>query len=189
MAVERYAQHGQSQKEGNVLPLLVQVVIGLIDSPDDDTDEKEDIDNLASIERAAQDVDEEQLEPAAYLYDARDDAIEYGGEDDNGDAKGNEATLKVAFRVVGRELAIIIDQHDGRQAQQVQQVYANGESCHIHDKHQPAVGMGLVGLVLPLEDKPEDDGGEGRRVGIHFTLDSREPEGVAEGIDEGAHHG
>ena len=66
-------------------------------------------------------------------------------------------------------------------------MHADGEARHIHDEHQPAVAVRLVGMLLPLQDEPEHHGGEGRGVGIDLALDSREPEGVAEGIDQGAH--
>ena len=39
-------------------------------------------------------------------------------------------------------------------------------------------------MVFPFQDEPEYHGREGGGVGIDLTFDSREPEGVAEGVDE-----
>ena len=126
MAVEGNTQHGDSQEECNVLALGSLVVVGFQNGPYHDGDEQEDIDYLARIERTAQHIDEEQLKPAAYLHDARHHAIEHGSQDDNRDKQGDERTLQVALGVVDGELAIVVDQHDGRQAQQVQQVDTDG---------------------------------------------------------------
>ena len=49
--------------------------------------------------------------------------------------------------------------------------------------------MGLVSLVFPFQDQPEYHCRKGRRIGIDLALDCREPEGVAERIDQCAHHG
>ncbi|CDE56982.1 unknown [Prevotella sp. CAG:873] len=38
--------------------------------------------------------------------------------------------------------------------------------------------MGLVGTILPFENKPEHQGGTERREGINLTLDGAEPKGV-----------
>ena len=46
--------------------------------------------------------------------------------------------------------------------------------------------MRFVGVVLPLQDEPEHDGGEERRERIDLALNSREPERIGEAIDERA---
>ena len=63
----------------------------------------------------------------------------------------------------------------------------DAEASHVHDEHQPAVAVRLIGMVFPLQDKPEHHSGKGRRVGIDLTLDCREPERVTKGIDERTH--
>ena len=90
MSVERDTQHGDSQQEGDVLTLLVLVFEGLVDGPDDDAYKQYDIDNLARVERTAEVVDKQQLEPAADLYDAGNDTIEHGSQDDYRDKQGDE---------------------------------------------------------------------------------------------------
>ena len=133
MTIEGNTQHGDSQEECCVLTFLIQVVVGLIDGPDDDADEQEDIDNLARIERHAQDVDEQQFEPTAHLYDTWNDAIKNGSQDDYRQEQGKERTFQIALGVVGGELAIVVNQYDGWQTEQVQQVDTNGEARHIHN--------------------------------------------------------
>ena len=50
--------------------------------PNHHADEQEDIDNLARVERHAENVDEQQFEPTTNLYDAGYDTIEYGSQND-----------------------------------------------------------------------------------------------------------
>ena len=63
-------------------------------------------------------------------------------------------------------------------------MYADGQTGHIGNQYQPAVGMRLVCIVFPLQDKPEYDGRKGRRIGIYLSLDGREPECVTESINQ-----
>ncbi len=135
--------------------------LGLPNSPNRDADEQEDIDNLTRIERHAEDVDKQQLEPAANLYDAGNDTIEHCCEDDYRYEQGNERALQVALRIVGGEFLVIIYQHNGRQTQQVQQVDTDRQTRHIHNQHEPTVGMRLVGLIFPLQDEPEHNSRKG----------------------------
>ena len=44
--------------------------------------------------------------------------------------------------------------------------------------------MGFIGMVFPLEHKPEHHCGEKAAVGIHLALDSTVPERVAESINK-----
>src|SRR6202012_1528009 len=77
--------------------------------------------------------------------------------------------------------------HDNRgNGQQVEQVDADGKAHHIEDEDNPAVGAGLIGMVFPFEDGPEDKGGKESRRGVDFAFDGAVPEGVAESIGEGA---
>ena len=183
-AVEGDAEHAEGQQECQILDgVAVSLRLSLIDSPDDAADEQDDIDDLTRVEGHAQGVDEEQLEPSADGDDARHDAIEDGHEDGHREAEGNQGALQVGIG----EAAVVVNQTDGWQTEQVQQVDTDGKSRHIHDKHEPAVAVRLVGVVFPLQDEPEHQSREGRGVGIDLTLDGREPEGVAKGVDEGAH--
>ena len=87
-----------------------------------------------------------------------------------------------------RHLLVVIYQYDGWDAEQVEQVHTDTQTGHIGDEHEPSVAMRFVGVVFPLQNQPEYHSGEGRREGVNLTLYSREPEGIAEGIDECAHH-
>ena len=83
---------------------------------------------------------------------------------------------------------IVIYQHDGGQAEQVQQVDADAEARQVGNQDEPAVGVWLVGHVFPLQDEPEHDGGEQRRERIYLALDGREPERVAERVGQRTHY-
>ena len=85
-------------------------------------------------------------------------------------------------------LLVVINQYDGWDTEQVEQVDTDTQTGHIGDEHKPTVAMRLVSMVFPLQDEPEYHSGKGRRERINLTLDSREPEGIAEGVDECAHH-
>ena len=159
------------------------VGIGLVDGPDDDGHEEEDIDNLTRVERHAERIDKEQLKPSAYRDDAGHHAVEHGGHDDKRYGQRGQRSLGLHIG----EFLIDEHQYDGRNAEQIQQVDTDAQAGHIGDQHQPTVAVRLVGMILPLQDEPEHHGCERRGVGIHLALDSRKPEGVAERIDQRAH--
>ena len=60
----------------------------------------------------------------------------------------------------------------------------NGEARDIGYQENPAVTAWTVSLALPLQDEPEHQGSKEGREGIDLSLDSREPEGVAEGVGQ-----
>ena len=79
-------------------------------------------------------------------------------------------------------------QQEAQQVQeQAQQVHPDGKSGDVGYEDNPAVAPGVIGLALPLQDDPEQEGGEEAGEGIDFSLYSREPERVTEGIDQGTH--
>ena len=129
-SVERDAEHGYGCKEGDVLALLTTVVVCLPYSPDDSGNKEDDVDNLASVERAAKSVDEEQLKPTAHADDARNNSIEHCRQDNSRDAQGYERALEVGIALKVGILAIVIHKHDGRQAKQIEQVDTNTQSRH-----------------------------------------------------------
>ena len=93
-----------------------------------------------------------------------------------------------------RRLLEIVDKDDGRNGEQVEQVYTDGEPHEVGDEHEPAVGVGLVGHLLPFENGPYDHGRKERGESIDLPFDGREPEGVGEGVgqrtdDAGAQNG
>ena len=93
-ALEGDAEHGHGQEERQVLTSHVAgrvlCLVGLPNGPDDGGYQQEDVDNLARVERHAQGVDEEQLEPSAYFHDARHHAVEHGVDEGEGDEQGNQ---------------------------------------------------------------------------------------------------
>ena len=189
MAIEGDAQHGYGGDEGDIAALQVLGLIGLVDGPNHTCYQKDDVDNLARVERHSQGVHEKQFKPAAHTHNARHHSIEHCCQDNHRDAQCDERTTKVGIACVVGIFTVVIYQHDGRQTKQVEQVHANGKSCHVHDEHQPAVAVRLVGVLVPLEYQPEHHGGKGRGVGIYLALYGTEPEGVAEGVYQGTHQG
>ena len=71
------------------------------------------------------------------------------------------------------------------------------QACDIGDENNPAVTRSRARLhrgwpfglpvFVPFQDEPEHQGGEKTGEGIDLGLDSREPEGVAEGVGKGSH--
>ena len=112
------------------------------------------------------------------------DTVEHSGHQHDADAQCEKRTFEVGFG----GLLVVVDQHNGGQAEEVEEVDTDGESGEVEDEHQPAVGMGGVGIVLPLEDEPEHQGGEHRGVGIDFAFHGRKPERVAPRVGQSARH-
>ena len=92
--MEGDAKHGHGQEERQVLTShiagRVLCLVGLPNGPDDGGYQQEDVDNLARVERHAQGVDEEQLEPSAYFHDAWYYTIEHGVNESERDEQGNQ---------------------------------------------------------------------------------------------------
>ena len=154
--------------------------LSLADGPDDTSYKQDNIDNLAGVEWHAESVDKEQLEPSSYGYDAGNDTIEHGCKDEERHCKGDEGTLETGIG----EATVIVYQADGRQTEQVEEVNTNRQARHVDYKNKPTVAMRLIGMIFPFQDEPEYNSCKGRRVGIDLALDSREPEGIAEGVDK-----
>ncbi len=78
-------------------------------------------------------------------------------------------------------------QHDGRDTEQIEQVYADGQSHYIGNKHKPFIGMRLIGIVFPFEDEPENNSSEHGGKGVDFSFYGREPECIGKGIEKRTH--
>ena len=185
VAVEGNAQHAYTEQEGDVHEPAVALSGGFIDTPQHDGHQQYHVHDEACVEGEAQRVDKEQLKPSAHLHDAWHDAVEHGGHQQKAHAQGHHGALGVGLGV----FLVIIHQHDGGQTQQVEQVHADAEARKVGNEDEPAVAMGLVGMLLPFEDEPEDHSREQTAGGIYLTLHSAEPEGVTEGVDECAGEG
>ena len=148
--------------------------------PENDGGEQCDIDHQTSVEWTVECVDKEQLKPASHLHDSGHDAVEDRCHQQEADAESNEATLKRGLSC----LLVVEDEHQSRQTQKVEQVHADGEAGEIGNEDEISVRAGLVGMVFPFEHHPKHDCREERGVGIDFTLNGREPEGVGEAVDE-----
>ena len=182
-AVERNAQHahtGEIKRHGAHPIALERRPQGGADY----ADQHEDVDDHTTVERQSQHIDEEKLEPSAHFHDAGHDTIEYGGHQHNAEAECHQRTFEVG---IGGFL-IIIDQNDGRQAQQIEQVHTDGQTGEVENQHNPAIGVRRVGIVFPFQNEPEHQSREHRRIGVDFALDCGEPEGVAPRVGQSTGH-
>ena len=148
--------------------------IALVYCPQHNAYDEQDVDYDTRIERAAQHIDKEEFKPSAYCDDARHHAIEHDCHNDKRDGESRQRAFQVGFRMA----FVVVNKHNCRDAQQVEEMDTDRQACHVCNEHKPAVGVRLVGMVFPFQNEPEDDGGEGRGIGIHLALDSREPECV-----------
>ena len=181
MAVERYAEQGNGECVEHDRAFAV-FLRGAPNSGEHHADQHEQVYHHACVERQAEGIHEEQLEPAAHLHDAGHYAVEHGSHEHHRHAERDERAAQAGL---GR-FFIIIYQGDGGQAEQVEQVHADAKSREVENQYEPAVGVGLVGMVLPFQNQPEHQGGEHRGVGINFALDGREPERVAPRVSQRA---
>lgn len=66
-------------------------------------------------------------------------------------------------------LLVVINQYDGWDTEQVEQVDTDTQTGHIGDEHKPTIAMRLVGSSH-FQDEPEYGGKDEER--INLTLDS-----------------
>ena len=185
MTIEGNAQHAHTQQEGYVHAHAAPLTGGLIQSPEDHSHQQTDVDNQTRIEGTVELVDKEQLKPSAHLHDTRYDTIQHGGHQDKTSQKGQRGTFHAGLLA----LLVIEHKHQSRQAEQVEQVNSYTESRQISYEDEPAVGMRLVGMTLPLEHQPEDNCCEKAAVCIHLALYCTKPERIGEGIYQSTCHG
>ena len=77
MPVERNTQHGYGQYERERHTRLALFIVAFVYTPDEAGCQQNDIYNDTAVERHAERVDKEQLEPAAHFYDARNDTVQH----------------------------------------------------------------------------------------------------------------
>ena len=171
--------HAQEVEHHDAGAILLR---GGLDGEEHHGDKNQQIDNQTRVEGQADGVDEEIFKFAAHFHDARHEAVEHGHYQQGADAQSAERTLELGIRV----LLEIVHQGDGGQAKQVEQVDANAEARQVEDKHEPAVGVRFIGMVLPFQNKPENEGCKHRTISVNLALDGGEPERVAPRIGKGA---
>ena len=156
------------------------VLISLIDSPNEGSNEQNDINNSTRIERHTQCIREKELKPSANSYDSRYYTIENCCHNEHWNGERQERTFEVC---IGNFL-VIVHQYHGWNTKKVQQMDTYWQACHIGYQHQPTVRMRLIGIVFPLQYKPKDNCSECWWIGIYLTFDCREPESITESIDQ-----
>ena len=135
-AVERNAQHAHTGDIKHHAKCTI-VLEGRPQSGAHHGNQGEDVDDHTAVERQTHHVDEEQLEPTAHFHDAGNHTIEHGGHKNHAENEGNERTFQIG---IGPFL-VIVDQDDGGQAQQIEQVHADGQAGEVENQHNPAIGV------------------------------------------------
>src|SRR5690554_2278390 len=173
--------HGNTGKDGIHYRLVVD--IGVVDAINESPHQQKGIHSHPTVEGQAPTVDKQQLEPGSHLYHAGNDAVKNDAQNEKGQRQGLDG-------ITGRYfiLFIIIDHRNGRNGQEVQQVHPNGESHQVGDENEPAVGVGFIRHILPLEYGPKNHSCEKGRHGINFAFHGRKPKGVRESISQGPNH-
>ena len=138
----------------------------------------------ARIVRKAEAVHEDAVEPGGQLGEVRNEQVHQQEFDDYADTE--DAGQLLEGQLLVQVLAVVVHEHEGRDGKEVQQVYADAQAHQEGDEHNPAVGVGFIGLLVPPAHGPEDQGREEGRHGIHFSLHGAEPEGVGEAVRQRA---
>ena len=159
-------------------------LIGLPDAKGQQGQDEEEIEDGAGVEREAQHIDGKEFDLACQLDEAGDHAIEDEGDDEHREQECTEGALEFGIGL----LLEVIDQHDGGDAEQVEEVHTDGEADDVGQQDDITVTLDARTAALPFEDEPEDESRHERREGIDLGLDSREPERVGPRIDQGTHH-
>ena len=134
------------------------------------------------IVRQAEPVHEDAVEPGGRLGEVRDEEVHKQELDDHADGKNADELLERQFLVF--VLAVVVHEDEGRDGEEVEQVYADAEAHQEGDEHNPAVGVRLIGLLVPLAHSPENEGREEGRHGINLALHRAEPERIGEAISQ-----
>ena len=137
-------------------------MVGLEHRPDHRAEGHHAIEQRTGVERQVQRVDEQQFDRTGQGDEPGYQAVEHKQQDAERNQQGADGAPKGVFF----EFAEIIDQHDGRDGQQVEQVDADGDTHQVGDPDEVTVAAGLVGVVFPFENQPKDNRSQKRRVGI-----------------------
>ena len=132
--------------------------------------------NKSGIERKSQQINRQQLCPACQPQHTGDKSIEYAAEQN----KTNQQRLAHSPHGYLLRLPKIINQHHGRNTEEIQQMYSYGQTYKVRYQQYPTIGRWTFCLVLPLQHQPEHKGGQETGIGINLRFHGRVPEGIAE---------
>ena len=158
------------------------LAVGLPRGPAHPDDQRQGEEHHARVGGQPERIDEQRVDLCADPYRVGDDDVVH---EQQGGA-GDECRIDHALEGHLLGLAEVVDEGQRRDGEQVEDVHADREAHQVGDQHDPARGVGLVGLLLPFEHEPHDQRREHRREGVDLALDGREPEGVGEGVGQGA---
>ena len=157
----------------------IRTFLRVQNSPNQQTCNQHKCHRQTGIERTAETVDKCQLKPTDYGRNAWNNSVQ--------NHQQNETRCQECIdHSFPTELiaAEVIYQTDGRNGQQVQQVYADTQSHQISDGDQPAVTTLFVCQFVPFQDQPEHYCREQRRTGIYLAFHCRKPERVAKRVSQ-----
>ena len=179
--VGRVADENHGRREQDDVEQHAAPSVGGPCGPSQADDQRQREERDARVDRQAERVDEQRV-------DLRPDPDGVGDDDvvDEDDHRpGHERREGDASPGHRGGLAEVVDEDQRGDAEQVEDVHADRESHQVGDQHDPARGVGFVGLLLPFEHQPHDQRREHRRERVDLALDGREPERVGEGVGQG----
>ena len=133
----------------------------------------------ARIERTSEHIHKQQFKPSDKCRKTRNKAIQ--------NHRQNHYTNKErVYRTFPRKLVTteVINHHNRRYSQQVQQVYANTQTHQIGNQYQPTVTSFFICLFVPFQNQPEHHSRKQRRRSIYLTFYRRKPESVRKCIGQ-----
>ena len=174
------ADEDHRDRQGGHVELPPPLLPAVPQSPDEEASDEQQVRHDPRVEGQAEAVDEGQLEARRQLHEALDQAVLH--EQQQGQRQGQRPNEGGPLELVALE---VVDRHDGRDGEEVEQVDTNRQAHQVGNEHDPPQIARLFGAGLPLEDGPEDERREQGAQGVHLTLDGAEPEAVAERVGQG----
>ena len=140
----------KSQLHANQIHLVTH---GLPNGPDQHAHQDHYVGIDTCIIGHTQHIDKEQFEVAAHFNQTLHDSIHHQSDNSKREEQGD----KRSFNGWIRHFLIIINQDNGRDTQQVQQVHTDTQTHQIGNQDNPTIGMRLVSHLFPFQNQPEND--------------------------------
>ena len=167
VAYPEHTREGHGEEEGDAYHVGAALLLERIERPHEGGHDGAGVDEGAGVEAHSAGVDEEELKLLCHLNEARHEAVKHEEEDGEGDEKRAERLLEV--HVV--PFAVGEYEHNRRDAEEVEEMDRDADADDVGYQDEVAVGVRLVGAVLPLQDEPEDEGRAERRERVDLSLD------------------
>ena len=181
--VGREADQNHCRREQDDVPDHLALAVGVPRGPAQAADQRQCEEHHARVDGQAQRVDEEKVEHRPDVDRVGDDDVV----DEQKDGPGDQGGVNDAFEGYLFGFAEVVDEHQRRNGQQVEDVDADRKAHHVGNQDDPARRVGLVGLLFPFEHQPHHECREHRREGVYLAFDGREPERVGERVGQRAY--